>query len=202
MAKLVLTGFRAFPGVADNPTQALVEHFRDAPSLLPQPHKLALLDVDYRTVESALDVLLESKPAALMLTGYSNLATRITLEAQATGICSTEHPDVCGFVPNRSAQHLPSHRSNADLDTLHRQLQHDGIEAEISQNAGEYLCNFSYRHALSRVVERRLDTRVLFVHLPALAGTALAETAAGTIGLEQAVRALALVAKQMARPGC
>ena len=96
MAPAVLTGFRAFPGVPDNPTQALVEHLAANPDRLPSGTRLALLDVDYRSVVPAIDVLLGPMPDALILTGYSRHATAITLEAQASGLCAADQPDVSG----------------------------------------------------------------------------------------------------------
>lgn len=196
--KLVLTGFGHFPGVPENPTQAIIEAFRNEPGLLPQPHRLALLDVAYRSAGSALDDLLDPAPGALVLTGYSRRATKVTLEARATDYCSPDQPDICGFVPALKADPAPPLTTNTPLAALSMRLEEAGIPAEISQDAGAYLCNYSYRHALERVEERGLPTNVLFVHLPALEDTALAQEAAGTISLADATRALALIGTMLA----
>lgn len=68
----------------------------------------------------------------------------------------------------------------------------------ISHDAGQYLCNFAYRHALEQVAQRGLPTRVLFVHVPALAGTPLAETSAASLPLEVMARALAAIVGELA----
>ena len=56
---IVITGFRSFPGVADNPSQAVIEHLR-ASRLLPDGTRCHLLDVDYRGVQVDLADILEA----------------------------------------------------------------------------------------------------------------------------------------------
>lgn len=195
--RLVLTGFGHFPGVPENPTQAMLEAFRKDPQGLPQPHRLALLDVAYRSAGSVLDGLLDPAPDALVMTGYSRHATKVTLEARATDYCSPDQPDISGFVPPLKADPAPPLTTNAPLAALSMLLEDAGIAAEISQDAGGYLCNHSYRHALDRVAEQGLPTKVLFVHLPALEGTELAQDAAGTISRADAIRALVLIVAKL-----
>lgn len=190
----MLTGFRAFPGVPDNPTQALVAHFAGSPDRLLSGTQLALLDVDYRSVAPAIDTLLAAAPAALILTGYSRHATAITLEAQASGLCAADQPDVSGHIPELG--HAPVLRTTIDLDRLQRQVS-DIAPCAISQDAGQYLCNFAYRHALSRVADAGCATRVVFVHVPALAGTPLAATAAAALSLEVMAAALARIVAEL-----
>ncbi|HSG54399.1 MAG TPA: hypothetical protein VLA45_03015 [Paracoccaceae bacterium] len=191
----MLTGFRAFPGVPDNPTQALVDHFRCNPGLLPDAALLALLDVDYRTVGPAIDALLAHAPAALVLTGYSGRAKGITLEAQASALCAADQPDAAGFVALPEPSPILS--TTIDLVRLQSVIAHHAPCA-LSQDAGQYLCNFSYRHALDRVTAQRLPTQVLFVHVPAISGTPLAETAAASLPLDLMAAALAQIARELA----
>lgn len=191
----ILTGFGAFPGVPNNPTQALVDHFAAHRQALPAGTRLALLDVDYRTVGPALDALLADPPTALVLTGFSAQATAITLEAQASGLCAVDKPDVGGFVP--FAPPGPPLCTAIDLPRLQALVEWD-TPCTISRDAGQYLCNFAYRHALEQVAQAGLTTRVLFVHVPAIAGTALAETSAASLPLEVMAQALALIVAELA----
>ena len=195
--RLVLTGFGAFPGVEDNPSQALVEHFRLHPDLLPSPRHLALLDVDYAAVGSALDVLLEAEPEALILTGYSNLAAAINLEAQASGLCAADKPDIRGFAPSEAAEPPETLTSNCDLPSLRSAVEALGLPCHVSQDAGAYLCNYSYRHVLARIAENQLQTRALFVHLPALEGSGLASTSAASISMEAACTGIVRIAQEL-----
>jgi pyroglutamyl-peptidase len=198
VSNIVLTGFGAFPGVPDNPTQRLVEHFRQDPSDLPVGTALHLLDVDYRTVGKQIDALLHKPPRALILTGYSNLATAITLEARAHGLCSPDKPDAMGHIPPKAATVPTALHSTANLKTLSDALAAENLPAKVSHDAGQYLCNFSYRHALQRVDERGFSTQVLFIHLPALSNTPLADEAAASLPMESMVRALSCITRELA----
>jgi pyroglutamyl-peptidase len=188
MASAVLTGFRAFPGVSENPTEALISHIAGQPHLLPPGTRLALLDVDYRSVGPAIDGLLADSPAAIVLTGYSPLAEGVTLEMQASAMCAADKPDAGGFVAQPAQG--PALRTGIDLARL-QPLVERHAPCRISRDAGQYLCNFSYRHSLARVMERGLPTQVLFVHLPALSGTPLAEQSAASLPMDAMVAALA-----------
>jgi pyroglutamyl-peptidase len=192
----IVTGFRAFPGVPANPTAVLVDHLAACPSLLPANTRLALLDVAYHSAPAAIDALLEQPPAALVLTGYSHLATGVTLEACATALCAADKPDALGHLPAPLAGEVLA--TGANLSHLAALLEQAGIPASISHDAGQYLCNFAYRHALARVAERGWATQVLFVHLPALAGTPLAGQSAACLPLTDMARAVATIVAALA----
>lgn len=177
--------------MADNPTQALVEHLSAHPALLPEGAQLALLDVAYQSTPAAIDALLDMAPGALVLTGYSHRAAGVTLEACASALCAADKPDVLGHVP--APLNGATLSTQADLPALLALLASARIPAEISHDAGQYLCNFTYRHALQRVAERGLATPVLFIHLPALAGTPLAAEAAASLPLADMARAVASI---------
>jgi pyroglutamyl-peptidase len=187
----LLTGFGPFPGVEHNPTQVLIEHFARQPDLLPLGTRLALLDVDYRAVGPQLDALLAPRPVAVVLTGFSAQATAITLESQASMQCAADKPDVAGFVPDVAGG--PPLRCDLDLPRLQGLVQHE-TACTISHDAGQYLCNFAYAHVLNA----RLAVPVLFVHIPAIAGTRLAETSAAALPLDTMARALALIVAKLA----
>lgn len=181
----------------DNPTQALLAHCAANPDLLPPGTRLALLEVAYASAPGAIAALLDPAPAALVLTGYSHLATAVTLEAYATGFCAADKPDAMGQRPSSAIAETLA--TGADLPRLVTLLQGAGIPATISQDAGQYLCNFTYRQALALVAERRLHTHVVFVHLPAISGTALAGSAAASMPLATLAQALALIVAGLAR---
>lgn len=197
MGHVAITGFRAFPGVERNPSQAVVEYLDQRPALLPQGSVLQLLDVDYRQVGAAIDALLESEPAAILLTGYSHLAAGITLETQATGICAAGKPDVAGHVPAAAATAPKPLLTALDLDHLSASILAAGLPCNISADAGEYVCNFSYRHALQRICDNGLSTQALFIHVPAVEGSVLAESAATSLPLQDMASAIATIAREV-----
>jgi pyroglutamyl-peptidase len=185
--------------VPANPTQALVEHLSASPALLPSGTRLALLDVAYQSTPAAIDGLLDQFPATLVLTGYSHRATGVTLEACATTLCAADKPDVMGYVAAPLAGDALT--TPVDLTALAATLVAAGLPAEISRDAGQYLCNYVYRHALAQVAARALSTQVLFVHLPAISETPLAAEAATSLPLADMARAVALLVEQM-QAGC
>lgn len=198
MNLITITGFRAFPGVADNPTQRVIEHFANTPAALPQGTALHLLDVDYRKVVPQLDRLLANLPRALILTGYSNLATTVTLESRATAMCAADKPDNAGYVPPLAECEPPPLNTMIDLSWLQKALLQRDISADISADAGQYLCNFSYHYALRQIAERGISTRVLFVHLPAVTGSELAKSAAASMPMAKIAAAISIIAENLA----
>ncbi|GAA0272832.1 pyroglutamyl-peptidase I [Alteraurantiacibacter aestuarii] len=195
--RIVITGFRAFPGVADNPTQRVIEYFGAVRSGLPHSTLLSLLDVDYRRVVPQIDALLAQPPRALILTGYSNVARAVTLESRASARCAADKPDNAGYVPPPANAEQAPLMTAIDLGRLQKVLSRSNVSASISADAGEYLCNFSYHYALRQIADRALSTQVLFVHLPAVHGSDLAATAAGTMPLDQMAQAIAVIANTL-----
>ena len=65
-------------------------------------------------------------------------------------------------------------------------------------DCGAYLCNHSYHLALGHIAALGLDTRAVFIHIPAIAGTPLAQTSAGAMPMETMARGVAMVAHALA----
>jgi len=197
--KVVVTGFRRFPGVADNPAQALVEALQAAPELLPEGAECRLLETAYAAISPALDAILADPPAALVLTGYSALAHGFKLERRASDLCSPDFADMRGFRPApRSGEAVDLRESGVDLAALEAALLAEGFACGQSDDAGQYVCNSTYHNALARIARDALPTRALFVHLPAIAETRLAETSACAMELDEMARGVALIARLLA----
>ncbi len=191
---IAITAFGPFPGVAENPTQRLHDYFLDQSEKLPAGCSLHMLDVDYREVTKQLDAILETRPAALLLTGYSNLAKAITLEMQASSICAADKPDIAGHVPQLAGD---GHclRTALDLDTMRSRLTKAKLPAEISHDAGQYLCNFSFHYGLSHFERQGDRPHALFIHFPALIGSELAKSSNHAMTLADMAAGLSLIAQ-------
>lgn len=195
MSRVVVTGFRAFPGVSHNPSQQLVEALREEQDLLPDGSECRLIDVAYSAVTPALDAILDDPPAALVLTGFSAQATGLRLESRAHDFCSPSHEDAFGFVPpSAGAVREYQEQLRADLHLIAAGLRQDGIDCAVSTDAGAYICNHSYYSALKRVAAEDLPTLAVFVHIPAISGTALAQSSAGAMGLDTMMRGISRIA--------
>ncbi len=196
MRRLLVTGFGPFLEVEENPSQLLVEHLRREPAALPQDTQFAVLDVDYARAEAQLAHLLADPPALVLLTGYSRRAEGITLERRATYEFTTSRPDNAGHVPASVSREAID---NDDLDYAGMQglLGSRGIAACQSRDAAGYLCNYTYRRTLETIADRQLSMQALFVHLPAISGSDLADSAAAHMPLGDMAQAIALIAEKL-----
>ena len=198
--RIVVTGFGAFPGVADNPSAALIEWLRGAPGLLPPGTQYRLIEVGYAAVGPALAEILSDPPAALVLTGYSATAEGLRLETRAHDFCSPDRADAFGLRPDaRAAQRSWLEPAHDVLPALAGEVARSGIACALSDDAGAYVCNHAYHQALLRIAEQGAATRAVFVHVPAITGTPLAETSAGSMTLGAMAKGVAMVALALAQ---
>ena len=113
-----------------------------------------VLPVHYGRADAALRRLLARTTSAVVLTGLAATRTSIQLETRAYN----ENDD--GRVIQRRG---PSYRkSTLPLAPLLRRLRHAGLPAELSHDAGRFLCN----HVFYVARGLRPDIPCGFVHLP------------------------------------
>lgn len=177
MPGALLTGFGPFPGVPVNPTIAII-----AKAAAPDLARTLVLSTQYDAVPGALDAAAREKPDVVIMTGLAASADRIRIEILARNDSPPGRPDASGkgwsggVIEQGGPKAL---ETTADLPALFEALQRLDIDYEISRDAGGYVCNFAYFHAL-----RRFEAaRIVFVHLP-LTETAL--TAQGRAGFADA----------------
>ncbi len=199
----LVTGFRPFLDVAENPSALLVESLdRNWAGETGICLETSLLDTVYANMRELLGELLCGEPDVLVLTGYSSLASGLKIETRATSLCSPRYPDANGWCP-QPAQDPVAHLVNETVDfpRLVDALRESGIAAYLSQDAGEYVCNHSYWHALNLIEERGLSTRALFLHLPAIEEMMSPPQGAGFMPLETMRRGLATILREVCKIG-
>ena len=198
VADVVVTGFRSFPGVPDNPSQRLIEALQAKPSLLPPNSECRLIEVSYTAIAPTLEDVLREPPLALVLTGFSARAEGLRLETRAHDYRSADHEDAFGFKPETGSdirEYMEQVR--ADLPAIAGAVAQLGIACSLSDDAGAYVCNHTYHAALSRIAELDLPTLAVFVHIPAIEGTALARSSAGAMSLDNLTRGIATIAERL-----
>ncbi|MCP9221313.1 hypothetical protein MKP08_00925 [Erythrobacter sp. LQ02-29] len=202
-SRVAITGFRPFPGVPTNPSATLIDSLR-GDTAWAQQHSIQpifhLLDTVYADLDRTVGKLFADEPAALILTGYSRIATGLKLETGATSVCSPVYADASGFTPPkfRDPVSLKANRS-VDFAALVDRLRRADVPAYLSDDAGAYVCNRSYWLALDHVARAGLSTRVLFLHLPAIAGMADGPPGgSGAMELATMQRGLGIVAHALA----
>ena len=159
----------------------------------------AVLPVEFDAVDAVLDELLAThRPDAVLAVGEAGGRTVITPEASAANRDHGVIPDNAGVeFEARPIDDGPQARSSRlDVEDLVRRCRADGIAAEVSHDAGAFLCNHVFHHLLTRT-----DLPAGFVHIPALRSQGLATVGAETdaepsratpeVTLEECARALA-----------
>ncbi len=201
----VVTGFRPFLEIGENPSALLVDSVADDAAFSQEARvrlETRLLDTVSAGLREQLDALLANAPAMLVLTGYSALARGFKIETSATDLRSPDFADASGWSPPAARDPVTA-RANAAVDFpgLVDALRGAGVGGDLSDDAGEYVCNHAYWHALDLIARRGLATRALFLHLPAVAGMQNPLLGAATMELADMRRGLAAVLRELASSG-
>ena len=164
---IYLTGFEPFGDHVINPSWEAVKTFSLDDSQV-QLHK-EQLPVDYRALREILPARLnELNPDVILHLGVMSSKGFLRLERSAHNRIG-ETPDNAGFRPDP-----PLIRSNGPAvqrarfpleDTLHAWRER-GFEASLSDDAGSYLCNFSFYLSLDWARDK--NAQVVFLHIPVL----------------------------------
>lgn len=196
---LLITGFEAFPGVAENPTMRLIQSLPDSRHETLRRSRTLVLPTRYGHAPDSLVIALDPAPRVLIMTGYSRKATTPVIETRASNRCAPDLVDAGGDLPAGNRDGTEHLEGTCDSQALGRRLAEAGIRAELSDDAGSYVCNHLYYNALRMVKVRQMQTRALFLHLPALTGTPLALDSAGAMSLVEMQQALGIIADEMLR---
>ncbi len=197
LPRAVVTGFRPFGDVVENPSALLVESVASDDIFAGQARvrlETRLLDTVYGGLRGRIESVLASEPSALVMTGYSSLARGFKIETGATSRCHPGFADASGWHPPESREPVRAAANAAvDFAQMIDALHGAGIPARLSGDAGEYVCNAAYWHALDLIAAGALATRALFLHLPALDGMEDPPRGAGSLDLARMRRGLAIV---------
>lgn len=60
------------------------------------------------------------------------------------------------------------YETNYNLQQLQNSLRANNIDYKLSCKAGNSYCNYAYYQMLKQIDEKKLDTRVIFIHIPYL----------------------------------
>lgn len=164
MPRVVVTGFEPFDGLPYNPSAAVLEHLPRA--IAGHDVHTAVLPVDTRRIEAALDALPADDVALVLHLGLAAERAVVSVERVALNLLDFGRPDNAGNVildaevvsggPLALPVRLPV---RAILAAWQRAL----IPAATSTSAGTFLCNQTLYTSLTR---RDARTQVGFIHLP------------------------------------
>lgn len=171
--RIAVTGFGPFPGVPFNASGRLVEELGAMPRRgVPAPRLFtAALPTSWREGPLALRAFIrEVRPHVIVHFGVSARARGFVIETRAFNEASPR-PDCDGALPDGRclragggsvlAASLPARR-------IVQRLRMAGIPAELSADAGRYLCNAVLFESLTLASRAASKPRVGFIHIPAL----------------------------------
>ncbi len=169
--RLAVAGFGPFPGVRKNPSAEIVralstmQRFRAAGIAL----DTAIFQTAYGAAESELTRLLSKRPDAVILFGVAGGAKHLRVETLARNRASQLHPDHARFTPSRGilVEGGPaSLRLRAPAMRLRAAIRATGTKAELSIDAGNYLCNAVFYRALAATTALKPAPLTVFIHVP------------------------------------
>ena len=175
--RIAVAGFGPFPGVPKNPSGEIVraiakiQRFRAAGILL----DTAIFETAYGAAESALEKLIAKKPDAIVLFGVAGRAKHIRVETLARNRASAIHPDHARFTPlsrKLAPEGQPILKVRGSSTRMRAAIRATGARAELSFDAGSYLCNAVFYRALAATAASTPAPLTYFIHVPPVgAGT-------------------------------
>lgn len=152
---VLVTGFGAFPGVADNPTAAIARAV-DGQRIGDVPVVGRVLPVSFvRGPDAAIELAREVGAQLVVGLGVAVRRSSVCVERRGVRVDNANVPDVDGA---HACMLSGPTEVAASLDVVRLA---DALGAQISDDAGTYVCNaWLYR------VSQALDVPVGFVHVP------------------------------------
>lgn len=164
---ILITGFAPFAGAAENPSWRAV---RLVPALLPA-HRVVIaeLPVEFTRAADQLDALVaEHLPGLVIATGVASRRTQVTPEQVAVNQIDARIADNAGRQPRQApivTGGPASYTSTLPLTAAVTAARRAGVPAEISADAGRYVCNEVF-YRLMRTTADDPGIRAGFVHVP------------------------------------
>ena len=146
MSKIIVTYFEPFGGRTTNASKEVV-------SLL-DGYQTKELPVSWSKVSSILDEILLDEPDYLFLIGEAGSYKEITTERTAHNMSNGKDNEGV----NKDNEEI----LDGDKENKTTLFDLSKLPYRVSDNAGKYLCNYTYYLALSKAK----TCKVLFVHLP------------------------------------
>ncbi|CAA3026578.1 pyroglutamyl-peptidase 1 [Olea europaea subsp. europaea] len=181
-----VTGFKKFHGVAENPTETIVNKLQDymkergfpkglmlgSCTILETAGQGALVPL-YQTLQSAVikDGTVSTSGRVIWVHfGVNSGATRFAIERQAVNEATFRCPDEMGWKPQK-VPIVPSdggisriRKTSLPVEDITKALAKMGYEVITSDDAGRFVCNYVYYRSL-RFAEQN-GIKSLFVHVP------------------------------------
>ena len=165
--RILLTSFDPFAGETLNVS-------REVANQVPAPADVELfrVDVPVTFADCAVKVMGEVNavdPDAVLILGQAGGRKRITIEKWAVNLDDARIPDNSGAQPTakRIIEDGPEKiETMFDLENMMCGLKKRGLEAEVSVDAGRFVCNHLFYKVLAQLRKKESPAKAGFVHLP------------------------------------
>ncbi|XP_073311157.1 uncharacterized protein [Primulina huaijiensis] len=181
-----VTGFKKFHGVAENPTETIVNNLQGYLNKRGVPNGLiigscTILETAgqgavgplYQTLQSSVskDNTLSSSTRVIWVHfGVNSGATKFALEHQAVNEATFRCPDEMGWKPQK-VPIVPAdggvsrvRKTSLSVEDITKSLAKMGYEVMTSDDAGRFVCNYVYYHSLRFADQNGIKS--IFVHVP------------------------------------
>lgn len=164
--KILVTGFEPFGGETENASGVAVDMLRDLTPPDGARIVTAILPVTWSGAGAALlRAVEEHRPDAVVAVGEAGGRAAVTPERWARNMGHGRIPDNDGAIRDAAplAEGPERLESRVDPAALARAIKGAGVPAEVSDDAGAFLCNAVFWTALHRT-----DLPAAFIHVPAV----------------------------------
>jgi pyroglutamyl-peptidase len=194
---VLITGFEPFGGESVNPSWLTV-HRLSGQRIHGHDIVDACLPTAFNTSLAQLAVLIEQyRPDLVIALGQAGGRSGISLERIAINIDDARIPDNLGVQPIDQViiKGAPAaYFSTLPIKAALKNLQDSGVQAEISNTAGTYVCNHVF-FGLMHLCRLYPQMRAGFVHIPFLPEQALEKQNMPSMALEELVQGLSIIVK-------
>lgn len=193
--KILLTGFDAFGGASFNPSWLAVKALHGRQIAGHRVVAAQLPTVFGESLHRLQALLQQHQPALVICVGQAGGRPAISLERVAINVSDAPLADNVGAQPIDTpvvAGAPAAYFTSLPIKTMLNALQRAGVNAEVSQTAGTFVCNhvfFGLMHALATQHPLR-HSRGGFLHVPHLP-----EQGAPCMVLDEMVRGLRLAVR-------
>jgi pyroglutamyl-peptidase len=170
--RILITGFRPFPGAPYNPTEKLVERLlRLRRPAFENIERIGhVFPVTYAAIDRELpELIVRHRPDALLMFGLATRTPFIRIETRARNAVTQIWPDAA-HTAVRSRMIVPgtasTRRFGPHTQRLLRAARATGIDARASLNAGAYLCNYLSWRAIEATRIPGGSRLAAFIHVP------------------------------------
>jgi pyroglutamyl-peptidase len=169
--RVLLAGFGPFRGAPFNPTAVLVKALarRRRPVFADIERATHVFATSYAAVDRDLPRLLARRPDIILVFGLAARRRQLCIETRARNAVSMLFPDATGRRPERGVIERDGPvalTGRAPFAFLLGALRGRRLPAQLSRDAGRYLCNYAYWRALRHSAAGR--PLVQFIHIPAV----------------------------------